>query len=172
MVIGALAFWYFSGSNTTVNSTPQQSVSTTTTGSVTTTAGTEQPVVTNTFHSIFTQQGSYSCTYEQVTTSSRSSSVIYIASGMMRGEFRTTTGTGTKADFMIYRGGSLYSWKEGATVGTKASIKTLADLPSVIPTDLTSGAIIGASSNNVSWDCHDWINDPTQFVIPTYVKFY
>ena len=155
---GAYQSTYGSQSQTTTNSNPGNPTGT--------------PVNNpNTFHSIFTQAGSHECSYEQVGTP-RSSSVIYISDGEMRGEFRTVTVNGTSADLMIYNGGYLYTWKEGATVGTKTTIRTIADLPQVIPTDLTSGAIIGiTSSNNVSWDCHDWIRDPKQFVIPSYIKF-
>jgi hypothetical protein len=169
VVLGGLAYWYFSGSQ--ANMAPSSQTTDTATSNTSGNTTGQNLATTNTFHSIFTQQGNYSCSYEQVATSSQSSSIIYIADGKMRGEFRTTTSTGTKADLMIYSGGLLYSWKEGAVVGTKTSIKTLADLPSVIPADLTSGAILGASNNNVSWDCHDWIKDTTQFTIPTYVKF-
>jgi hypothetical protein len=98
-------------------------------------------------------------------------SVIYISNGKMRGEFRATAGTVTSANLMIYNGGYLYSWVEGTTVGKKTSINSLADLPAVIPQDLTSGAIYGTSSDSVGWDCHDWLTDNSVFVIPTYVKF-
>jgi hypothetical protein len=97
--------------------------------------------------------------------------VIYISNGKMRGEFRSTSGTVSSANLMIYNGGYLYSWVEGTTVGKKTSINSLSDLPAVIPKDLTSGAIYGTSDNSVGWDCHDWLTDNSVFVIPTYVKF-
>lgn len=171
VILVALGIWYFNSSNTAGTATPEQTATTTTTVSTTVTnTSAATPASPTTFKSIFTQSGNHECTYEQVGTSTQSSSVIYISNGDMRGEFRTT-GTVTSADLMIYNGGYLYSWKEGATVGKKSSIKSLADLPQVIPQDLTSGAIFGVSTNNVSWDCHDWITDPTFFVLPTYVTF-
>jgi hypothetical protein len=72
---------------------------------------------------------------------------------------------------MIYSGGVLYSWKEGASVGKKSSISSLTDLPQAIPQDLTSAAIFGVSADNVSWDCRDWAKDTTLFTLPTYVTF-
>ena len=72
---------------------------------------------------------------------------------------------------MIYDGGTLYSWKEGATTGKKSSIRSMAELPEAIPNDLTSGANFGVSMDNVGWDCHDWAKDPAMLVVPTYVKF-
>ena len=168
VILALLGIWYF----TSMNSSP--SAENTTATSTTDSSGQQVATTGNmstTFHSIFTQGGSHECSYEQASSSAKSSNVIYISNGQMRGEFRTTTGGGTSANLMIYDGGLLYTWKEGTTVGTKTSIKTVADLPAVIPADLTSGAIFGPSSDNVSWDCHDWIRDPKQFVVPTYVKF-
>jgi len=89
----------------------------------------------------------------------------------MRGEFRTVTASSSIANIMIYTGGYLYSWREGATVGKKSSIKTIAELPQVIPDDLTSGAVFGTSMDNVSWDCHDWLKDLKMFVIPSSMTF-
>lgn len=89
----------------------------------------------------------------------------------MRGEFRTISGTDSTANLMIYTGGTLYSWKEGATTGRKSSIESMAELPQAIPADLTSGGGFGVSLDNVSWDCHDWAKDPAMLVVPTYVKF-
>lgn len=89
----------------------------------------------------------------------------------MRGEFRTTTATDSIASIMVYNNGYLYSWKEGASVGKKSSIKSIAELPEVIPSDLSSGAVYGTSADNVSWDCHDWLKDVKVFVIPTNIAF-
>ena len=71
----------------------------------------------------------------------------------------------------IYDGGYLYAWQEGKAVGTKTAINSVADLPKVIPQDLTSGAVLGTDMNNVSWNCHAWSKDPNLLKVPTYVKF-
>src|SRR6185369_14447468 len=120
VVLVGLGIWYFSSSNSVV--TPAQTG--TPTNSTGATGGTKPttPVSGNTFHSIFTQTGSHECLYQQVEASSQTSSIIRIADGKMRGEFRTT-GANPSANLMIYSGGILYSWKEGATVGKKSSIK-------------------------------------------------
>ena len=124
----------------------------------------------STFKGIFTQSGNHECKYESIDGSTRISSVIYISGGKMRGEFRTT-GVTSSANLMVYMGGYLYSWKEGATIGKKSSIKSLSDLPALIPQDLTSGTILGTSNDNVSWDCHPWATDQKLLTVPTYVKF-
>jgi len=170
IVLVVLGILYFSSSNTGVTGIQGETGTTTVpTGATGNTA--VKPASSNTFRSIFTQTGNHQCSYEQVAASGRSSSVIYLADGKMRGEFRTTSGSVNSANIMIYSGGILYSWKEGATTGKKSSIKSMADLPDAIPSDLTSGGGFGASLNNVSWDCHDWAKDPTMLVLPTYVKF-
>ena len=172
IVVVALGAWYFSSMGTPA-ATPTGSTTTTstsTTGSTTGTTGTTKTAGSSTFHSIFTQSGNHECTYEQVGGATHGSSVVYISGGKMRAEFRTT-GTVTAANLMIYNGGYLYAWKEGTTVGKRTSISSLSQLPDAIPQDLTSGAVFGTGSDNVSWDCHDWVTDPSLFVIPTYVTF-
>ena len=170
VIIVALGVWYFSASksvDTTIQDMTATTSAATTTGTSATTAAAANA---NTFHSIFTQSGNHECLYQQVGTSTQTSSIVRIADGKMRGEFRTT-GAVSSANLMIYSGGILYSWKEGTTVGKKSSIKSIADLPQAIPDDLTSGAIFGFGKESVGWDCHDWIKDANAFTIPTYVKF-
>jgi hypothetical protein len=132
-------------------------------------AKTDIELTKNTYVSIFNQSGSHECLYESVDGSTRKHNRIYIADGKMRGEFRTVGQVGT---LMVYNGGYLYTWKEGTTIGTKSLISTLADLPELIPQDLTSKIIFGKSgSNNASWDCHPWIKDGSMLSVPSYVKF-
>ncbi len=157
-----LGIWYFSSANPSGSPVPQQIANTP--------AATVTPSTPNTFRSIFTQSGNHQCSYSQVQSAGQTSSVIYIADGKMRGEFRTM-GVTPSANLMIYSEGILYSWKEGASVGKKSSIKSIADLPQAIPSDLTSGAIFGANSESVGWDCHDWAKDVKLFTVPAYVKF-
>ncbi len=172
VVLVILGIWYFSPSNTGMTGTQDGTgAAAGATGATGNTGTTVKPAATNTFRSIFTQSGNHECLYEQVSSSSRTSSRIYIADGKMRGEFRTMTGDTSSANLMIYSGGILYSWKEGATTGRKSSIKSMSELPEAIPSDLTSGGGFGVSLNNVSWDCHDWAKDPALLVVPSYVKF-
>lgn len=172
VVIVLLGVWYFSSVYTGSPAVAPGTATTTATSTASTSAATGKAAsgTPSTFKSIFTQSGNHECTFEQVGTSTRTTSVVYISGGKMRGEFRTT-GTVTSANLMIYNGGYLYSWKEGAAVGKKSSISSLADLPQAIPQDLTSGAIYGTAANNVGWDCHDWLTDSSLFVLPTYVTF-
>lgn len=122
----------------------------------------------NTFKSIITQKGSYQCTYSQATQAGQTISTIYIADGMLRGEFRDIDAVG---NMMIYNKGTLYVWQEGKTTGTKTQVSTLAQLPAVIPRDLTSGSSLGSGINSVGWDCHQWTMKASLFTPSTAIKF-
>jgi hypothetical protein len=127
---------------------------------------------TNTFKSIFNQQGSHKCTFEQMSQESKTNGLVYIADGKMRGEFRTVTAYKTTVSLMVYNTGILYSWTEGMGVGTKGPLNSVSELPFVIPEDLTSGKVLGTGTNGVSWVCHDWSKDNTLLTPPSFVKFY
>lgn len=120
---------------------------------------------------IFSEKGNYQCEYEQVSQQSRSSNVVYISNGKMRGEFRTSTALGSTATMVVYDGSYLYVWTEGKSTGTVTQPKTIADLPGIIPEDVSSGRILGGSSNNVSWNCFPWSRVPSLLAKPTYVSF-
>jgi len=164
IIVIALGIWYFaydggsgmmSGTATSTNATSTMATSTDTTGTQSTTGtgnGTTVASGTATFHSIFTQNGNYECDFSQTSASAQGRNVIYIADGKMRGEFRTSSGNVTTATLMIYSGGYLYSWQEGATTGTKTAISSLSQLPTAVPENLRSGAVLGTSDSSVGWD--------------------
>ena len=127
------------------------------------------PVTTT---SLFPKAGSYECRYEQVTPESRSTNIVYVADGKMRGEFRTLDSKGMgSSNIMVYDGTYLYIWIEGQTVGTRSQPKTLADIPAVIPTNIKEGMVLGSGINNVSWNCHAWSKVSSMLTKPTYVRF-
>jgi hypothetical protein len=152
-------------------STNELATSTTQVNPTSVTPGTSLPNSANSFPVLFNQAGSHECKYEQVSNNSRSFNSIFIADGKMRGEFRTTTNGVTTASLMVYNAPTLYIWQEGKPTGTKTVLKSVADLPVVIPKDLTSGAVLGSGLNSVGWDCHDWIKNSALLTPPTYVKF-
>jgi hypothetical protein len=172
VIIGGLIF-YSMGNTTLPSPLPLGSGNSTSTPTT--------PVVSNqnntvtksadTFKSLFNQPGSHVCTYEQVSPTSRTTSIVYIADGKMRGEFRTSTANKGTGSMMVYNGGTLYVWAEGSNFGTKSQLKSVSELPFVIPEDLTSGKVLGGGLNSVSWDCHAWLKDNTLLVPPTAVKF-
>ena len=125
-----------------------------------------------TFKSLLSEKGNFECKYEQVDPKFRSTNVIYLSNGKMRAEFRMAPSTGvTIANLIVYDGQYLYAWKEGMATGVRTQPKTIAELPDVIPADMTSAAVYGTSPLNVSYDCHPWATVPSMLVKPAYVKF-
>ncbi len=165
-ILLGLGWWVFYTPKDAVKSPVATDTTMTTTG---TTPGTTGSVTgTNTFKSIIEQKGSYQCTYSQASQSGQTISNIYIADGMLRGEFRDTDAVG---NMMIYSNGTLYIWQEGKTVGTKTQVSTLAQLPTVIPKDLTSATSLGSGINSVGWDCHQWSKNAAFFIPSSQIKF-
>lgn len=120
---------------------------------------------------IFDIEGNYQCDYDQVSLQSRSTDVIYISDGKLRGEFRTKTATTSTNDIVLYDGSNLYVWTEGKATGKVSVPKTIKDLPSIIPEDITSGRILGSGLNSVGWNCHVWSLVASKLVKPTNVTF-
>lgn len=178
IVLGSLYFWRAGVeksdvSNTNANATTTESkTETVNTATKTTTKSAPVTGMKISLGGIFAEGGSHQCDYEQVTQTTRSSNVLYFYGGKMRGEFRTTTGEKGTNTIMVYDGAYLYTWTEGMATGIKSQPKTLKDLPSMIPEDITSGRILGTGINNVSWNCHAWNRDSSKLVVPSYVKFY
>jgi hypothetical protein len=111
------------------------------------------------------------CSYETVNGPNRTSSQLYMSKGVLRGEFRSWSGTTATTDFVHYDGSYAYTWKEGFSTGNKKLVNTLADIPAIIPRDLTGGSVLGTATNNASWDCHQWIVESDKMTLPAYVQF-
>jgi hypothetical protein len=124
-----------------------------------------------TFHTIFTQSGNHECDYDSVTATGRTSDRVYISGGKMRGEFRTVAGVSAHATMMVFDGYYLYTWTEGTTHGIRSDLTSVSQLPVAIPGDLMSGAVLGAGTNSVGWNCHPWIKDAALLMPPSYVTF-
>lgn len=173
VILVVIGIWYFAGSGNMGASGGNATSSATTTGATTGATGSASGATasTNSFRSIFAHAENTECTYDAVGATT-AHNIIRIADGKMYGEFRTSTASGSVGNFMIYSDGSLFVWREGATIGEKTTIRSIADLPDAIPSDLASDAILGASgSHNVGWNCHPWAKDTKQFTLPTYVTF-
>jgi hypothetical protein len=120
---------------------------------------------------IFNEKGSYQCDYESASPSSRTSNVVYVSDGRMRGEFRTYDAGFSKVTIVVYDGSYLYVWTEGYPTGKVSQPKTLADLPGIIPEDVSSGKVLTSGSSSVSWSCHAWSRVPSLLQKPNYVTF-
>lgn len=172
IILLGLDWWVFYTPETDTVVPTGTATTTTTGGTSTSGTGTNTPAsgvaTPNTFKSIIAQKGSHKCTYSQASQAGQTISTIYIADGMLRGEFRDIDAVG---NMMIYNKGTLYIWQEGKTTGTKTQVTTLAQLPAVIPRDLTSGSSLGSGINAVGWDCYQSTNPASLFVPSTAIKF-
>lgn len=175
LVVVVLIFfgiWLFKSKNNSSSSVSNNSVTTETpTPSPTPSVTPTTPVKSATFTSILPQQGNYECNYESVTQSTRSTNVIYLSKGKMRGEFRSTNGQGiATASIMVYDGRYLYSWTEGKSTGTVSEPKSISELPALIPRDIAQSKVLGSGLYSVSWACHQWIAVPSLLAKPSYLK--
>ncbi len=159
--------------STTQSTTKEGETNNTVTKSTTKTTTTSAPIsgMKTSLGGIFNEKGSYQCDYESVTPSVRTSNVIYVSDGKMRGEFRTYETGLSKSTLVVYDGAYLYVWTEGMSVGKISQPKTLAELPGIIPEDVSSGKVLGSGLNNVSWSCHPWSKVSSLLVKPSYVTF-
>lgn len=177
IVLIALGFWVSKSgkknaeiiAENTISTQKPVSTSTTKPNSVSTSV--KNTVKTEVFTSFLPQKGNYQCDYEEVTQNGRSSHVVYLSEGKMRGEFRTYTVSGSISNIMVYDGSNLYTWIEGQTVGTVTTPRSISDFPSIIPKDILSSKVLGSGLNSVSWNCHAWSKVPVLLTKPSYVKF-
>lgn len=123
------------------------------------------------YKSVITQTGSHRCDYEQVSQTQRTTGVVYVANGKMRAELRTFGSSVTANSLAVYDGRYLYTWTEGLATGNRTQPSSVAQLPLMLPNDLTSSTILGSSENSVSWNCRTWASDAKLFVPPSYVTF-
>lgn len=153
--------------STPATSTEEQPAKPAATGG-TTAGAVKKPTV---YKSLITYGGSHRCDYEQVTTSRRTSGVVYVADGKMRAELRTRSTSLDARSIVVYDGRYLYSWTEGKSTGTKTQPSSISQLPLILPADLSSKTVLGTADNNVSWTCYDWVKDAKLLAPPTYVTF-
>lgn len=177
-VLGAvvlLGIWFYAGGNSASLLTGEQTATSSPTPPPVSPSSSAKPKTPikggSTYTSLLTQKGNYQCDYDQVQSTGQSHNVIYISDGKMRTEFRTMSGNVTTATLSVYDGHFLYSWKEGASVGTKSAVTSLGQLPAAVPQDLTSGKIYGSTYESVGWKCHTWLVNKALLIPPTYVVF-
>ncbi len=179
VIVIALGAWYvLSQGSGTATPTGAPTTSTTTTSSAATSGAvadeTTPPVGkgSGSLQSVLSRGGNYTCTFTTISTAagsgSKSSGTIYVSAGKTRGDFSATTNTGATTMVHIIRSGSTsYTWVAGQPTGSKAAITPTS--PTI--TNPSGGSITQDQFANVSWDCHAWLPDVTQFVPPPSIKF-
>ena len=127
---------------------------------------------TGPLQNVFNRGGNYTCTFGTASTvagtGAQSSGTIYASGGTTRGDFSIMSNTGARTTVHVIRTGSLnYTWIDGQTSGTKTPV-TAATASRINP----SGA--GFTEDqfaSVTWDCHPWLTDATQFAPPKSISF-
>lgn len=169
--------WYFMmGSSSTTTPTTGTETSTDTTGTVpsTDTNGTalSAPIGTGTgkITSLVGRQGNYTCTFFTLDGNNKSTGTLYVTSGKSRADYRTDAGaTGkTTTAHVIRTGGIVYTWVDGMTSGYKTTDPNGVAIPK---NSNSVGYFATDKDTNLSWDCHAWLPDMTQFAIPQALSF-
>jgi len=118
------------------------------------------------FRSLMALGKNTECSFTSVNDSVTSSGTVYItASGNMRGDYTTTTSSGTQTSSMILKDGYSYVWS--GSQGAKMNMASLGNSAS-------AGAQAQQSvdlDSQVDYDCKDWSVDQSKFTLPTNVNF-
>lgn len=174
VVLVVVGFWLFKSGKKNAEVIAENTINSTA-SSTNTSSSKNSPIKSSikpaSFTSLLPQKGNYECTYQEVSQTSRSSHVLYLSEGKMRGEFRTTTANGASSNIVVYDGNYLYNWIEGQTVGKISQPRSISDFPAIIPKDILSASVLGSGLNSVSWECHPWIKVSSLLAKPTYVRF-
>lgn len=106
------------------------------------------------------------CTFQNSTDSSTSEGGVYLAKGMMRGDFTSTSGGQTFKSHMITKDGSVYTWVDNMDTGFKTSI----DADAQAKTDDSQKQAVDINQE-LNYDCKSWSADNSTFELPANITF-
>lgn len=106
------------------------------------------------------------CTFQNSTDSSTSEGKIYLSSGMMRGDFTSTSSGQTFVSHMITKDDAVYTWIDNMTTGFKTSID--ADAQAKTDDSQKQGVDINQELN---YNCKPWSADTSTFELPANITF-
>ena len=114
---------------------------------------------------------SYTCDFDAIGKTAgintRLKGTISSASGKTRLETFTEVGNTIVETFSLESGGAVYTWKIGATTGTK----TFGPLDtSIVPSLEGSGSVV-RDGMTINWNCHPWIAEEKYLVLPKGITF-
>lgn len=113
---------------------------------------------------IFSTGQSQTCTYSADT----GSGVVYVNSGMMRGDFETKAET-VQTGHVLVKDNTSYVWAEGQANGIKMTFKP-EDLDSVIAKG-TETQTNPENLEDINYSCTSWKADSSKFELPKDVQF-
>lgn len=106
------------------------------------------------------------CSFQTSADSSASEGKVYLAKGMMRGDFTSTSGGQTFTSHMITKDGAVYTWIDNMTTGFKTSMD--ADAQAKTDNSQKQGVDINQELN---YNCKPWSADTSTFELPANITF-
>jgi hypothetical protein len=122
---------------------------------------TEAPKEQKSLKDLLLAGGGQQCSFKN----ERSSGVVYIGTGMMRGDITTEVSGTSLISHMVVDNKTSYVWVDGQTTGFKVNIDPNAQTP-------TASGQQGVDINQkVDYNCNPWSVDALQFNLPKGVTF-
>ena len=118
------------------------------------------------FRSLLAMSGSQKCEFSQEAEGNESSGTVYVADGMMRGDFSTMMDGTAKIGHMIVKDEQVFVWVDGEAQGMKMMFSATAGA-----TTTANQSPINLDDENVSYDCDRWSKDSSKFAEPSGVQF-
>lgn len=106
------------------------------------------------------------CAFQNSAESSTSEGKIYLAKGMMRGDFTSVSGGQTFTSHMVTKDNGVYTWVDNTDTGFKTSI----DANAQAATDNGQKQAIDINQE-LNYDCKPWSVDNNIFELPANITF-
>ena len=118
------------------------------------------------FRSLLAMPGSQMCEFSQVGEGNEATGTVYIADGMMRGDFNIIMNGTASLGHMIVKDDQVFVWLDGGALAMKMMMTAVASTksgPNQNPLNL--------DQENVSYDCDPWSKDTSKFDEPNNIQF-
>ncbi len=106
------------------------------------------------------------CAFQNSADSSTSEGKVYLAKGMMRGDFTAVSSGQTFTSHMITKDGTVYTWIDNMTTGFKIS----ADENAQTKTDDSQKQGVDINQE-LNYNCKPWSADNSMFEVPANITF-
>lgn len=122
----------------------------------------------NSFKELMAMGKSQKCTIMYNQNNVVSNGTVYLADGMMRGDFTSTVDGKAMTTHMITNKTEAYTWTEGMAQGYKMSIDTN---EAAQRQAAQNGKAAADLNQKVNYECSPWNKDSSQFTPPSTVNF-
>lgn len=121
------------------------------------------------FAEFMKQGGSYKCTVRQSVNNMDSNGTVFVSNGMVRGSFTTTVSGKETVSNILVRDGYTYVWSPDMPIAMKIAIPKN-EVDANINAD-TSGSYGWNAEQIGDYNCENWNEDQSTFVVPTGIQF-